>query len=122
VAPPCRQGVQPGILRSPSAVEEDALNFDEDFFGDAGCQQFSEFCGRQWPAEVVALRFVAYVILQKKHFLLRFHALGHCPKLHVASHADDGGDDRGFIRGSGDLTDGWLVDFQRTDRKLPQVA
>ncbi len=82
----------------------------------ANCSAITE------PAEIVALRLVALMSLQKRQLFQRFHTLGHHAQLQAAAHADHGRHDGGLIRSSGDLADKGLVNLQRINRKFSQVT
>ena len=72
----------------------------------------SKLLGRDRMAEIVSLRFFALMNPEKGQFLLCFHALGDHAQFKASSHTDYGGDDGGFFRTGGDLTNERLIDFK----------
>jgi len=77
---------------------------------------------RQRAAEIISLRFVALVRLQKRQLAAGFDTFGDHAQVQALRHAQDGLDDGGLGRRLGDLPDKGLVDLQRIDRKARQVA
>jgi hypothetical protein len=54
-------------------------------FGYAGSEQAGELLGKHRPAEIVPLRLVTLVSLQKHQLFLRFHALSNDPQLQASA-------------------------------------
>jgi hypothetical protein len=71
----------------------------------AASQQFDELIGRDWPAEIIALRGVAPVSPQKLQLFQRFDPFGDNAQLETVGHADYCGHDGGIRTGDADLAD-----------------
>jgi len=95
---------------------------DDGLFGDPGFKQHGELMGKHRPAEIEALRLVALMSLKKCQLFPRFHTLGNDPKLHAPAHADYSRHDGRIVRSGGDLSYKRLVDLQRIDRELSEIA
>src|SRR5918996_5545440 len=85
-------------------------------------EQPADVRGREWPAEIVALDFVAAFRLEKRELPGRLHALGAGPHAERAPEPEHRAHDRvGFALGL-ETTDERLVDLDRVEREFLQVA
>ena len=89
---------------------------------DPGGEQLREGLGDHGPAEVVSLRFITFVVPQKRELFPGLHPLRYHPEAETLGHPDHRGHDAGVAVGRGDLTDEGLVDLEGIDRKLAEIA
>lgn len=85
-------------------------------------EHLGELVGEDGTAEIISLRFVTLVGLQKSQLFLCLHPFGNDSQPQASAHADDRGHDCRLVGSGGDLADERLVDLERIDRELSQIA
>ena len=78
--------------------------------------------GKHRAAEIVSLCLVTSMSLKESQLFPRFHPLGDDPKLEAPAHADHSVHDGGIVRSGCNLPDKRLVDLQRINRELSEIA
>src|SRR5450755_4290205 len=110
-------------ISSPLArTRETLLSFSRGCLCNSGFEQLGELLGKHWPADIVSLRLVTSVSLEKCQLFLCFHALSNHPKLKASAQPDHCLHDDDFVGYGGDLTDERLVDLEGINGKLPEIA
>src|SRR6202041_3963383 len=87
-----------------------------------GFEQGCELSRKNRPAEIVSLRLITLAGLKECQFFVRLDALGNNPEAETCAHPYNRSHNRCLGRGNRDLTDERLIDLQRINRELPEIA
>ena len=112
------KGLEPARARSFSRV---GLIFDDGAQALAlvadRLEQFLDLVRRKRLAEVITLHFVAIVVAQERHLLVRFDAFGDDPQIELLAQGNHRAGDGPVVLVGGKTVDERFVDLQPRDRE-----